>query len=229
MCGSGAHRRPWRHPSGPPPGGPGVALGRDGVPAGNAGMRASDQDREVTVQALRDAYVVGRLDLDEVRVRARAAYAARTWGDLHALTADLPVGQGVAGSEVSTPAAVQAWSGEREHPALGRSAAVLAALVLLAALGCLGLAAGWQPTAVIPLTILSLSALFGAALSLPPRLGIRPAASPGAPAPAGHMLDTGRCAVSCTCAGFCIGPSRASEQGGPVGRSGQWPTTGDAD
>lgn len=58
-------------------------------------VRASDQDREATVAVLRDAYVAGRLNLDEVRCRAGAAYSARTWGDLRGLAADLPAGAGV--------------------------------------------------------------------------------------------------------------------------------------
>jgi Domain of unknown function (DUF1707) len=54
-------------------------------------IRASDQDRESVVTVLRQAYSEGRLSLDEFDERISAAYAARTWGDLRALTADLPV------------------------------------------------------------------------------------------------------------------------------------------
>ncbi len=48
-------------------------------------------DRESVVTILRDAFTEGRLTLDEFDERTSVAYAARTWGDLMALTADLPV------------------------------------------------------------------------------------------------------------------------------------------
>jgi Domain of unknown function (DUF1707) len=54
-------------------------------------IRASDVDREAVVTTLREAYTAGRLTLDEFDERMAAAYAGRTWGDLRALTADLPV------------------------------------------------------------------------------------------------------------------------------------------
>jgi hypothetical protein len=53
-------------------------------------IRASDKDREDVVTVLRDAYSEGRLTLDEFDERTSAAYAAKTWGDLRELTADLP-------------------------------------------------------------------------------------------------------------------------------------------
>jgi hypothetical protein len=56
----------------------------------DGGIRASDHDRESTVEVLREAYTAGRLDLDEFDERTSAAYASKTWGDLRELTADLP-------------------------------------------------------------------------------------------------------------------------------------------
>jgi hypothetical protein len=53
-------------------------------------MRASDYDREVVAGRLRDAHVEGRLPTDEFQNRLDAAYAAATYGDLEALTRDLP-------------------------------------------------------------------------------------------------------------------------------------------
>ena len=53
-------------------------------------IRASDADREVVVDTLREAFTAGRLTLDEFDERMTAAYAARTWGDLRQLTTDLP-------------------------------------------------------------------------------------------------------------------------------------------
>jgi hypothetical protein len=62
-------------------------------------IRASDQDRDVVVATLRDAYTAGRLTLEEFDERMSAAYASRTWGELRKLTEDLPA-QPVLGSDV---------------------------------------------------------------------------------------------------------------------------------
>jgi hypothetical protein len=56
-------------------------------------IRASDTDREHTVGILRDGYACGRLTLAEFHERTTAAFASRTWGDLLALTDDLPPGR----------------------------------------------------------------------------------------------------------------------------------------
>lgn len=53
-------------------------------------VRASDADRDATVERLRRALSQGRLSLDEFDERAAAAYAATTHGDLTALIRDLP-------------------------------------------------------------------------------------------------------------------------------------------
>lgn len=62
-------------------------------------IRASDQDREVVVTTLRDAYTAGRLTLEEFDERTSAAYASRTWGELRKLTEDLPA-QPILGADV---------------------------------------------------------------------------------------------------------------------------------
>src|SRR4051794_26771457 len=53
-------------------------------------MRASDHEREAAVTLLRAAAAEGRLDIEELDERTAAAYAARTRGELDALTDDLP-------------------------------------------------------------------------------------------------------------------------------------------
>jgi hypothetical protein len=53
-------------------------------------LRVSDADREATVVRLREAGGEGRLTLEELAERVEAADAARTRGELDALTADLP-------------------------------------------------------------------------------------------------------------------------------------------
>ena len=67
--------------------------------ASDHSIRASDQDRDVVVAVLRDAYTAGRLTLEEFDERMTAAYASRTWGELRKLTEDLPA-QPVLGSDV---------------------------------------------------------------------------------------------------------------------------------
>ncbi len=56
----------------------------------DGGIRASDSDRENVVEILRDAYSTGRLTMAEFDERTTSAFAARTWGELRKLTADLP-------------------------------------------------------------------------------------------------------------------------------------------
>jgi hypothetical protein len=53
-------------------------------------MRASDADRDAVVAALSEHYQAGRLSTDELEERTGSALTARTYGDLSALTADLP-------------------------------------------------------------------------------------------------------------------------------------------
>jgi len=77
-------------------GGPG-ALGAFGGPgAGVAGVNpawlAANADRERAVGVLRAGFTEGRLTQDELDDRVAQAYAARTYGQLWALTADLPAG-----------------------------------------------------------------------------------------------------------------------------------------
>jgi Domain of unknown function (DUF1707) len=53
-------------------------------------MRVSDADREAVTARLRDHYAEGRLTQDELDERVSAALGAKTFGDLRALTTDLP-------------------------------------------------------------------------------------------------------------------------------------------
>jgi hypothetical protein len=53
-------------------------------------LRAADADREVVAQRLREAVDEGRLDLYEYDERLGQAYAAKTYGELDRLLADLP-------------------------------------------------------------------------------------------------------------------------------------------
>lgn len=58
---------------------------------GEGRLRASHADREQVVDVLKAAFVQGRLDRDEFDLRVGRALASRTYADLAALTADIPV------------------------------------------------------------------------------------------------------------------------------------------
>lgn len=54
-------------------------------------IRASDRERDGVVRLLREQTALGRLTVEEFQDRMGAALAARTWGELRGLLADLPV------------------------------------------------------------------------------------------------------------------------------------------
>jgi hypothetical protein len=64
----------------------------------SASMRAATADRERAVDVLKAGFTEGRLTQDEYNDRMGRAYAARTYGELTALTADLPAGAMPAGA-----------------------------------------------------------------------------------------------------------------------------------
>ncbi len=68
--------------------------GDEAVPASQ--VRASHEDRDRCVELLRVAAGDGRLTADELDERLELALTARTYGELAALTTDLPVAQGFA-------------------------------------------------------------------------------------------------------------------------------------
>jgi hypothetical protein len=60
--------------------------------AANPAMRAASTDRERTVDVLKAGFAEGRLSQEEYNERMGRAYAAKTYGELAALTTDLPAG-----------------------------------------------------------------------------------------------------------------------------------------
>jgi hypothetical protein len=84
--------------------------------AGPGHLRASHADREQVIDALKAAFVQGRLTKGELDARAGQAFAARTYADLAALTTDLPAGladavppRAQAGRPVSNAAKAGIW------------------------------------------------------------------------------------------------------------------------
>jgi Domain of unknown function (DUF1707) len=65
----------------------------DQLPAPDFGqMRTSSADRERAIDVLKAAFAEGRLDMDEYTERVGRVQSSRTYAELGALTADLPVG-----------------------------------------------------------------------------------------------------------------------------------------
>jgi hypothetical protein len=75
------------------PAAPGYGLAQGGFqPRMNPAMRAASTDRDRAVDVLKAGFAEGRLSQDEYNDRMGRAYTARTYGELAALTADLPAG-----------------------------------------------------------------------------------------------------------------------------------------
>ncbi|MFW0786826.1 DUF1707 domain-containing protein [Gordonia sp. CPCC 206044] len=88
-----------------------------------ARLRAADADRELVHQILSAAMARGSLSPDEYQERAGKAVAAKTFGELDALTDDLPVGQlGVPMPFVGEPSASRVSPGSGRRPVAHRVA-----------------------------------------------------------------------------------------------------------
>ena len=71
-------------------------------------LRASHEDRDRVIEALRVAAGDGRLTAEELDERVESAFSARTYGELAALTSDLPAGgEAIAPMPGSVPASVK--------------------------------------------------------------------------------------------------------------------------
>jgi hypothetical protein len=99
-------------------------------------LRAADADRAAVATQLGEQMSAGRLTVAEYDERLARAYAARTYGELEALTADLP--RPAARPPAPAPAAHGAvhgatacgWSGGPSREAAWRNWAVVAVIVL---------------------------------------------------------------------------------------------------
>lgn len=127
------------------------------------GMRASDLERQRTIDELRRHCAAGRLDVDEYALRIEKAMAATTLEELDHLRSDLPM------MRIADPAGGRVWAGKRLLPAaprrdggLGRPAGpsrfgdrltalalALVAVAVVVAVLVLALAAEWAWAAVL--------------------------------------------------------------------------------
>ena len=105
--------------------GPGNEVAAGGQDHGR--LRTSRADREQVIDVLKAAFVQGRLDQDELDLRAGQALAARTYADLAALTADIPIQP----AGVRPPEAAWAPLNKNTVAAMTGATAVFVALSLL--------------------------------------------------------------------------------------------------
>lgn len=63
----------------------------DPMTAARGRLRASDADREQVIDVLKVAFAQGRLTRDDLDLRAAQAFISRTYAELAAVTADIPV------------------------------------------------------------------------------------------------------------------------------------------
>jgi Domain of unknown function (DUF1707) len=83
------------------------------------GLRAGDRDRDAVADILREQHLAGRLETEEFQERLDRGYAAKTYGELDELVADLP-------GDEPTRAARRAW----RWPAMALVPLLIAAIVL---------------------------------------------------------------------------------------------------
>jgi hypothetical protein len=81
-----------------------VTTGPQDPGAGRDRLRAGHADREQVIEALKTAFVDGRLTKSELAARTGRALAGRTYADLAALTADLPAEPAAAEPVTAVPA-----------------------------------------------------------------------------------------------------------------------------
>jgi hypothetical protein len=127
--------------------------------AGRDLLRAGHAEREQAIESLKDAFVDGRLTMDELDARAGRALAARTCAELAGLTADIPPATGPA----HPPALVPRWPLVKAATMSGSCLAVATGAVRLAALADPGATAGPIPKfLVIPFFLIAAVAAIAA-------------------------------------------------------------------
>jgi len=124
-------------------------------------LRASHADREQVIDALKAAFVQGRLDKGELDARVGQAFASRTCAELSALTGDIPAGP-AASPPPREPDRAQARA--RVHVSIKTGVGAIIAAVMLEALG---LGATWPQTALAILAALIFGIIVAGIVALP--------------------------------------------------------------
>lgn len=98
----------------------------------SAEMRASDADRDAVVSDLSEHFQAGRLTAEELDERTGQALAARTWGELRELVADLPAARPAPRIPAASPIAQErSPSGRVAPPSIAALAGIGIAVVML--------------------------------------------------------------------------------------------------
>ena len=126
--------------------------------AGRSHLRASHADREHAIDMLKTAFVLGRVTKDELDARVGQAFASRTYGELAAVTADIPARQ-IADQPPSNPARAQG------RPAMSHAANARRCVVIALAMMTVAAFAPGGP-ALLLFAPLSLTALMVAAAQI---------------------------------------------------------------
>ncbi len=114
-------------------------------------IRASDADREQVIEMLKAAFVQGRLTKDELDLRVGQTFVSRTYAELAALTADIPVGSALVPRQpkaASVPARQPQRSPNKKATTLALAAVAhipVAMIVVAAIIGSDGLAQAASP------------------------------------------------------------------------------------
>jgi hypothetical protein len=119
---------------------PGMSGPGDEIAAAAGGrghLRASHADREQVIGTLKAAFVQGMLTKDEFDLRVGQVFASRTYGELAAVTADLPAG--LAAAQPPQPA---------RAPGVGR--VLRPAIVITVAVATVLYAAVWPVALALP-------------------------------------------------------------------------------
>jgi DUF1707 SHOCT-like domain len=172
---------------------------RDPAAAGGDRLRAGHADREQVIEALKDAFVQGRLTRDELGARAGQALAARTGGELDALTADIPAAPAAIPAPARPPAPARRRPLVRAAAGSGSCLVIAVAAVRLAGLADPGPPGPTPYHSFAPLCFLiALSAVLAALRFVVHGVSTsweqRRSAPP--PGPGGHSVDGGQGAVN---------------------------------
>lgn len=108
------------------------------APTPHSALRASNTDRDRTVDVLKAAYAEGRLSREEYGQRFDAVYKAQTYGRLAQLVADLPAGPMAAPFGAAAPVLPPAY-GPMPMPMPGPARSVNGMAIASLALGVLSL------------------------------------------------------------------------------------------
>jgi hypothetical protein len=168
-------------------------------------LRAGHADRDLVIEALKTAFVDGRLTKTELAARTGRALAARTYADLAAVTADIPAESTVAEPAAAESAAAVPRPGRAPVPAVSRpvaKAAVISGMCLAIAAAAIEVGAHIDPNvpgpnphhawvaacfslALVAVIMAAFTVSLGAAVAIQQRLEQR--RSRVAAAPAAHL------------------------------------------